>query len=83
MPSAELEQAAEAVTKLPKDPGQDTKLKLYALYKQATVGDVRGERPGFMDFAGRMKYDAWTKLEGKSQDDAEREYIALVQQLRG
>ncbi|MBK7723433.1 MAG: acyl-CoA-binding protein [Austwickia sp.] len=83
MPSAELEQAAEAVTNLPKDPGQDTKLRLYALYKQATTGDVRGERPGFMDFAGRMKYDAWAKQKGKSQDEAETEYIALVNELTG
>lgn len=83
MASAELEQASEAVNSLTKDPGQDTKLKLYALYKQATVGDVRGERPGFTNFVGRMKYDAWADLKGTGQDDAEAQYIALAKKLTG
>ncbi len=83
MPSAELEQAQAAVNAMTKDPGNDTKLKLYALYKQATVGDAKGARPGFTDFVGRMKYDAWAKLKGTSQEDAESEYLALAKQLTG
>ena len=79
---AEFEQAAEDVTKLSKAPDNLTKLNLYALYKQATKGDCTGDRPGMMDFAGRAKYDAWKKHEGKSQDDAMREYIELVKQLQ-
>ena len=51
--------AAAAVLKAKKDPGSDMKLKLYAHYKQATEGDVQGEKPGFTDFVNRAKYDAW------------------------
>ena len=39
-----------------KDPGMADKLKLYALYKQATIGDIEGECP--TDFTGKMKHQA-------------------------
>lgn len=54
----QFEQASADVKKLKKDPGNDRKLKLYALYKQATEGDVKGQRPGLMDFVGGAKHDA-------------------------
>lgn len=81
MASAEFEAAVAAVGTLKKDPGNETKLRLYALYKQATVGDVTGKRPGMMDFVGRAKYDAWAALEGSSMADAEAEYIETVDSL--
>lgn len=59
----------------------DNLLKLYALYKQATEGDVTGKRPGMLDIKGRAKYDAWAKEEGASQDDAKVAYVALVKKL--
>ena len=59
----------------------DLKLKLYAHFKQATVGDVTGERPGFMDFAGGAKFDAWSKLKGMSEEDAKKAYIKLVERV--
>jgi diazepam-binding inhibitor (GABA receptor modulating acyl-CoA-binding protein) len=49
---------------LTKDPGPQVKLALYALFKQASDGDVKGKRPGFTDFVGRAKYDAWAALSG-------------------
>jgi acyl-CoA-binding protein len=58
-------------------------LKLYSLYKQATTGDVSGKRPGFTDFVGRAKYDAWAALRGNSPDEAMRAYIDLVNKLSG
>lgn len=58
--------------------GNDTMLELYALYKQATAGDVRGDRPGIMDLRGRAKYDAWAKRKGMSPDAAMQAYIDLV-----
>ncbi|MDO5502922.1 MAG: acyl-CoA-binding protein [Actinomycetia bacterium] len=73
--------AVAAVERLRKDPGNATKLKLYALYKQACEGDVTGSRPGFTNPVGRAKYDAWASLEGYAQEDAEAEYIDQVQQL--
>jgi len=59
--------------------GNDVMLDMYALYKQATSGDVSGARPGMMDLRGRAKYDAWTKVKGLSSDDAMTKYIALVE----
>lgn len=56
----------------------DVLLRLYALYKQATVGDVTGPRPGAFDFVGRAKYDAWSSLAGLSAEQAMEDYIALV-----
>ena len=81
MASTEFESAVESVKGLTEDPGNDVKLRLYALYKQATDGDASGKRPGMMDFVGRAKYDAWAKLSGTSQEAAEAQYIAIVQDL--
>jgi diazepam-binding inhibitor (GABA receptor modulator, acyl-CoA-binding protein) len=61
--------------------GNEDMLKLYALFKQASEGDVKGSRPGMMDFKGRAKFDAWSTQKGTSSDDAKRAYIAAVEQL--
>lgn len=58
--------------------GNDVMLDLYALYKQATVGDATGARPGMLDVKGRAKYDAWARRKGLSKDAAMEQYIALV-----
>lgn len=63
-------------------PDNPTLLKIYALYKQASEGDVQGKRPGFTDFIARAKFDAWTELQGKAKDDAMREYVALIESLK-
>ena len=81
MVSPEFESAVEAVKGLTKDPGNDTKLKMYALYKQATEGDAGGKRPGFTDFVGRAKYDAWAGLAGTSPEAAQEQYVAIVADL--
>ncbi len=79
---AQFEEAAQAVQQLPKRPDNDALLKLYALYKQGTVGDVTGARPGILDMQGRMKYDAWTKYKGLTNAQAMQEYIDLVERLK-
>jgi acyl-CoA-binding protein len=76
-----FEQAAEAAKKLPRRPDNDTMLRLYALYKQSTAGDVSGKRPGFMDMVGQAKYDAWAKNKGMEKDAAMQAYIDLVARL--
>ncbi len=76
-----FEKAAKDVTKAKTDPGNDMKLRLYAHFKQATEGDVTGERPGFTDFAGRAKFDAWTKIKGMSTEDAQKAYVKLVERV--
>lgn len=58
--------------------GNDVLLDLYALYKQATVGNATGDRPGMLDLKGRAKYDAWTKRKGLTKDAAMQAYIELV-----
>jgi len=77
----DFKSATERATQLPKRPPNDILLQLYALFKQSTVGDVTGDRPGFADFEGRAKFDAWNKLQGKSSDEAKREYNSLVVKL--
>ncbi|HJZ48449.1 MAG TPA: acyl-CoA-binding protein [Roseiflexaceae bacterium] len=78
----QFEAAAQAAQNLPRRPDNDTLLQIYALYKQATAGDVAGSRPGFTDFVGRAKYDAWAKLKGTAKEQAMRDYIALVNSMR-
>ena len=77
----DFQSAAERAPKLPKRPPNDILLQLYALFKQASVGNVEGDRPGFADFEGRAKYDAWSKLQGKAQEEAMQEYIALIERI--
>lgn len=77
----QFDKATKDVTKAKQDPGNDMKLRLYAQYKQATEGDVAGEKPGFTDFVGRAKYDAWAKIKGTSKDDAMKAYIKLVERV--
>jgi acyl-CoA-binding protein len=77
-----FEKAAEDIKKLPDRPDNDTLLKLYALYKQGADGDVSGPKPGFFDFVGTAKYEAWAKLEGTDQDEAKQKYVDLVAKLR-
>ena len=58
--------------------GNDVLLEMYALYKQATVGDATGDRPGMLDIKGRAKYDAWAKRKGTTKDAAMEQYIAVA-----
>lgn len=77
----EFEQAVTRSKALTKRPSNEELLELYALYKQATEGDVTGERPGGFDFKAIAKHDAWADLKGKSKDQAVNEYVSLVEKL--
>lgn len=79
---ARFETAAQEVQQLPKRPENDALLKLYALYKQATEGDVEGARPGLFPVEGRLKYDARARLKGLGNDAAMEQYVELVEQLK-
>lgn len=74
--------ATEDVKQLPEKPDNDTMLRLYGLYKQGSLGDVAGDRPGMMDFVGRAKYDAWVAIAGMPQEEAMQAYIDLVESLK-
>ncbi len=62
-------------------PSNKILLKLYALYKQTTVGDIIGKRPSGFDFKGAAKYDAWEKEKGKNKEKTASEYIELINSL--
>lgn len=79
---AEFEQAVAKAKSVGMQP-PEVLLQLYGLYKQATEGNVAGERPGGFDFKGAAKYDAWAKTRGMSADDARKAYVELVQRLAG
>jgi len=76
-----FEAAALAVKSLPERPDDNTILKLYALYKQGSSGDVSGDKPGFFDFVAAAKFEAWEKLQGISRDEAQSSYVELVRKL--
>ncbi len=76
-------QAQTESKNLSQRPDNMTLLKIYALFKQASQGDVHGDRPGMTDFVGRAKYDAWANLKGSSQEVAMQQYIDLITSLKG
>lgn len=78
----QFEAAVAASKQLSERPDNMTLLKLYALYKQGSSGDVEGSRPGFTDMVGRAKYDAWAALKGTAADEAKQQYIDLIESLQ-
>lgn len=76
-----FEDAVVRSKKLTKRPSNEDLLKLYSLFKQATEGDVSGERPGGFDFKGAAKYDAWEAIKGTSSEEAMISYIELINKL--
>ncbi|MBA2412800.1 MAG: acyl-CoA-binding protein [Pseudomonadota bacterium] len=80
--TAQFETAVAESKTLPERPDNQTMLKMYALYKQATGGDASGTRPGFTDMVGRAKWDAWNEVKGTSADDAMKQYVSLVEDLK-
>lgn len=75
---AAFEAAVAGSKNLTERPDNATLLKLYGLYKQATLGDNTEQKPGFGDMVGRAKWDAWNSLKGTSGDDAMQQYIDLI-----
>lgn len=76
-------EAAVADSKnLSERPDNATLLRIYALYKQATAGDVEGKRPGFTDMIGRAKWDAWSELKGTASQAAMQQYVDLIEGLK-
>jgi diazepam-binding inhibitor (GABA receptor modulator, acyl-CoA-binding protein) len=79
---ATFDKAVADSKNLPEKPDNATLLQIYALYKQATAGDVDGKRPGFTDMVGRAKWDAWNEIKGKSAEDAMQAYVDLIESLK-
>ncbi|HEY4317213.1 MAG TPA: acyl-CoA-binding protein [Herbaspirillum sp.] len=79
----DFEQAVADSKNLAERPDNMTLLKMYALYKQGSLGDAQGERPGMTDFIARAKWDAWNELKGESSDGAMQKYLDLFNDLKG
>ncbi len=77
-----FQEAVDLSQSLAERPSNDDLLKLYALYKQATIGDNNSEPPGGFDFKAAAKYNSWAALKGKAAEDAMAGYIDLVNSLR-
>ncbi|XP_075158755.1 acyl-CoA binding protein 1 [Haematobia irritans] len=77
----EFDKAAEDVKNLNSTPSDNDLLELYGLYKQATVGDCNTAKPGFLDFKGKAKWEAWNSRKGMSNDDARNAYVQKVKGL--
>ena len=77
----DFDAAAMRVKGLTTRPSNGDLLELYALYKQGSVGDVQGKRPGMMKFTERAKFDAWATKKGTAKDAAQKQYVELVDGL--
>ena len=77
-----FEAAAMGLQQFKKRPDDEDMLRIYALYKQATEGDVSGERPGAFSVVARAKYDAWAKHKGTDSTKAMESYVKLVERLK-
>ena len=80
---ARFDAAVAASKQLPERPDNATLLQIYALFKQATEGDVRGEKPGAMDFVGMAKWNAREALKGTAPAQAMQKYVDLIASLQG
>jgi diazepam-binding inhibitor (GABA receptor modulating acyl-CoA-binding protein) len=77
-----FEKAVADSKNLSERPDNATLLKLYALYKQGSEGDVDGKRPGFTDMIGRAKWDAWNEIKGTAKEAAMQQYVDLIESLK-
>ncbi|XP_066124492.1 enoyl-CoA delta isomerase 2 [Saccopteryx bilineata] len=77
----DFKNAMNQVKLLKKDPGNEVKLKLYALYKQATEGPCNVPKPGVFDFINKAKWDAWNALGSLPKETARQNYVDLVSSL--
>jgi len=78
-----FERAAKAVKSLAKEPSNEKKLELYALFKQAQEGKAKGPTPSLFDPIGRAKHNAWCALGEMSKDEAASKYVATITELCG
>uniref|UniRef100_A0A8C6WKX1 Acyl-CoA-binding domain-containing protein 6 n=1 Tax=Neogobius melanostomus TaxID=47308 RepID=A0A8C6WKX1_9GOBI len=77
----EFESAADRVRDLVQTPSRDQLLYLYARFKQVKVGKCNTSKPGFFDFEGQRKWQAWKQLGDMDAKQAMQEYISLVNVL--
>lgn len=77
----QFEAAKKRVLELPEKPDNSVMLELYALNKQATIGDINIDKPAMFDFVAAAKYNAWSAKKGISREEAQKKYIDYVESL--
>jgi acyl-CoA-binding protein len=77
----QFEEASKRVHTISQRPSNDILLDLYSYHKQASVGDVHGEKPGMFDFINAAKYHAWASKKGLTREQAMQHYVDLVNSL--
>lgn len=81
--AADLQQkfdfAVKYIQSLPKNgkiqPNNDQKLKFYGLFKRATAGKNTTSKPYFFNPVAVAKWDAWTKVADKTEEQCKQEYV--------
>lgn len=56
----------------------EEKLYLYSRFKQATIGKNTTNQPGYLDFKGKAKWEAWNVLGDMSKEQAMTEYVGAA-----
>lgn len=80
--SSVFRKAADFVSSTaPVPASNETRLRVYALYSQATRGDCPEQLDGPIDPIRRLKLDAWCSHRGMTQEDAMTKYVALIDEL--
>ncbi|MEN8857539.1 MAG: acyl-CoA-binding protein [Flavobacteriaceae bacterium] len=77
---AKFTKSFNQISELEETLAPDIMLKLYAFYKQAVAGDTFSY-DGEIDVRDAFKFNAWTQLNGMSQEDAKKEYIKLAKSI--
>ena len=83
--SDDLQTKFEALVKQVQDstidfkPNNTQKLKLYAFYKQATVGNVDGPCPTVIHMIERAKWQSWNAIKGMNKETAMEEYLKVFE----
>ena len=52
-------------------------IKLYSLYKQATIGDCNIPKPSILNRIANYKWYAWNNLKGMTKETAQQQYIDI------
>ncbi|XP_059801651.1 enoyl-CoA delta isomerase 2, mitochondrial isoform X1 [Hypanus sabinus] len=78
---AEFDHAKDKLKTLKKDPGNEVKLQIYALFKQATQGPCNSSKPSMLDFVNKAKWEAWNSLGKTSTEEARQKYVDLIESL--
>uniref|UniRef100_A0A667WP05 Acyl-CoA-binding domain-containing protein 6 n=1 Tax=Myripristis murdjan TaxID=586833 RepID=A0A667WP05_9TELE len=77
----QFECAVNRLRDLAQTASRDQLLYLYARYKQVKVGKCNTPKPGFFDFEGQRKWQAWKQLGDMDAEQAMQEYVSCINAL--